>query len=73
MKLCKDCKHCLVHTYKGSGFFPRTIEAWRFATCTLFPNKVTGGKHHFEGGTLCKMARANDDLCGNNAKLWEAK
>jgi len=71
MKLCKDCKHCEPRPYKNGPIrkFLFGVD-YEFAKCGAppFADLVTG-----EAGAFCDLLRQNNDECGEDGKLWEAK
>jgi hypothetical protein len=75
VKLCKDCKHCEPELYHKWLFFGPLKEDFERARCSMMEyfsplSRVTGKKQR---NPKCWIARARDDACGPEGKLFEAK
>lgn len=67
-KLCIDCKHFI----KDNGI-------GKFGKCSLSP-KLSGRKYYLVNGVIdeseyefCCLSRANEDICGEDGKLYKKK
>lgn len=83
MVFCKDCKFCLPHTTKHVAFLsvrvrrdfesarcvrPEVQSAESLSRLASFTDFLVTGK----GGPFCAIARRHDEVCGTNARYFEA-